>query len=84
MGTLLFMEHTIEGAERLLDAIRVEVHAGEWAAAQEKAVLLHRILDGQVVPCCLECGIALTAEEIDRYTSWCDDDAPVLALRFEG
>lgn len=34
-------------------------------------------------PRCLACHQRLTDAEIERYTSWCDADAPVLALRFE-
>jgi hypothetical protein len=84
MGTLTFMHDTIEGSERLLDSIKEHTHQGEFAKAQERAILLVRILDGAVVPTCLECGLALTDEEIDCYTSWCGEDAPVLGLRFEG
>lgn len=83
MGTLAFMHDTIEGSERLLDAIKEELHQGHYVKAQERAVLLVRILDGNQVPTCLECGLALTDEEIDGYTSWCSEDAPVLGMRFE-
>lgn len=83
MGTLTMMHSTIESAERLLDAIREKVHQGAYAQAQDRVVLLHRVLEGTTVPCCLECGLALTEEERDRYTSWCEYDAPMIELRFE-
>lgn len=83
MGTLTFMHDTIDGTERLIESLVIELHQGNFAQAKDRAECLVRLLDGQQQACCLECGMPLSSDEIDRYTSWCANDAPSLALRFE-
>lgn len=84
MGTLTILHGQVDGAQRLTEAINESISEGRMGLAHEQAVLLVRVLGGQQVPTCLACGLALTDEEVDLFTSWCGDDAPVLGLRFEG
>jgi hypothetical protein len=83
MSTIDTMVDTIETTERLVDSIKEHAHLGEIALAQEYAALLVKMLNGEHLPCCLECGLALTEEEQDRYTSWCEYDAPMITIRFQ-
>ena len=81
-ATIDWMSDTIEGSDRLLEQIRLDLHVGNFVEALNGAQLLASVLDGESVACCDECGKPLTSDELDRYTAWCGDDAPVLDLRF--
>lgn len=83
MGTLNVLHAQVDGSQRLLSAIEDSLGQGHLGLAREQAVLLVRVLEGHQVPTCVSCGLALSDEEIDRFTSWCAEDAPVLGLRFE-